>query len=563
MRIRPPEFETSICDVKYHVSLALSVIPRGSWGDVARRFTMIRWGPNCYFGLGGPENYFRIIMLSFVNCIDRSDLIVDRDFVKSMSIDDLLATIPHDSKLPSSVGVVTNIKFGKSIEIRGVEEGDCFRRLAVLMLEEIYAKEEQVLTWAQTDSTKIALQRRMYILTKYRGLLLPKFLEARRLNFVAGHSLSAIDLIVLDMLSDLHRVVLEELRTQMQVHGLAWEMSCYSSLFEDDKRDRGAVIARSNTSTRSLCWLRTKIMRQFDDTLAPASEFFKMFHKQWADVCIEAAQFYISGKLQPVGTFNWCKILAVVRNEKVRDVTVDQTEFCGTFRRGLDVQIVLSDSSSSSSSSHELMDFHVNIPSKNEETSVTQFDSLVDPPVSTDTSVDQISLPTAPTTDVAESFTALRASISRIFVNHEKASRSLIKSVRQEAQNQADITSIELKAVRAQNVVLMTDLVDIRKEVRELKAAFSNDILDFRAQAQENYNNLTTQLSELVDYINRGGNDKKEESSSRGPQPPPDDRDISGSGGSDGRNRGGRSESSRKRHYSSGGPHKRDADYWL
>ncbi|KZV46748.1 hypothetical protein F511_30186 [Dorcoceras hygrometricum] len=58
MRIRPPELETSICDVKYHVSLkgpyctltmtnwflqALSVIPRGSWGDVARRFTMIRW----------------------------------------------------------------------------------------------------------------------------------------------------------------------------------------------------------------------------------------------------------------------------------------------------------------------------------------------------------------------------------------------------------------------------------------------------------------------------------------------------------------------------------------
>ncbi|KZV48139.1 zinc finger CCCH domain-containing protein 1-like [Dorcoceras hygrometricum] len=43
MRIRPPELDTSICDVKYHVSLALSVIPRGSWGDVARRFTMIRW----------------------------------------------------------------------------------------------------------------------------------------------------------------------------------------------------------------------------------------------------------------------------------------------------------------------------------------------------------------------------------------------------------------------------------------------------------------------------------------------------------------------------------------
>ncbi|KZV46891.1 hypothetical protein F511_36183 [Dorcoceras hygrometricum] len=212
---------------------------------------------------------------------------------ESMTIDDLLATIPHDSKIPSSAVVVTKIQFGKSIEIRGVEEGDwyktrlpkipagdkgkeplsekdpikghpareifslicadielliklreqvidevekffnsfSFRRLAVLKLEDIYAKEEQVLTWAQTDSTKIALHRRMYILTKYRELLLRKFLEARRSNFVAGHSLSAIDLIVLDMLSDLHRVVLEELRTQMQLHGLTWEMKCYSSLF--------------------------------------------------------------------------------------------------------------------------------------------------------------------------------------------------------------------------------------------------------------------------------------------------------------------------------------------
>ncbi|KZV32614.1 UDP-rhamnose:rhamnosyltransferase 1 [Dorcoceras hygrometricum] len=110
MRIRPSELETSICDAKYHVSLstrcvlgkwvylvtlamslfdlrdvcivigslatldipmvvdligiyvlkgpyctltmtdwflqALSVIPRGSWGDVARRFTLVQWGYN-------------------------------------------------------------------------------------------------------------------------------------------------------------------------------------------------------------------------------------------------------------------------------------------------------------------------------------------------------------------------------------------------------------------------------------------------------------------------------------------------------------------------------------
>ncbi|KZV49628.1 hypothetical protein F511_08949 [Dorcoceras hygrometricum] len=82
------------------------------------------------------------------------------------------------------------------------------------------------------------------------------------------------------------------------------------------------------------------------------------------------------------------------------------------------------------------------------------------------------------------------------------AFRSLVKSARQESQNQADITSIELKAVRAQNVVLMTDLADTRKEVQELKAACSNDILDFRAQAQENYNTSPpSSLNSLITLI--------------------------------------------------------------
>ncbi|KZV15569.1 hypothetical protein F511_16639 [Dorcoceras hygrometricum] len=45
---------------------ALSVIPRGSWGDVSRRFTMIQ---------------------CFVNSVDMSDLIVDRDYDEATTID--------------------------------------------------------------------------------------------------------------------------------------------------------------------------------------------------------------------------------------------------------------------------------------------------------------------------------------------------------------------------------------------------------------------------------------------------------------------------------------------
>ncbi|KZV32281.1 hypothetical protein F511_18460 [Dorcoceras hygrometricum] len=102
----------------------------------------------------------------------------------------------------------------------------------------------------------------------------------------------------------------------------------------------------------------------------------------------------------------------------------------------------------------------------------------------------------------------------------DQAFRGLIKSIRQEAQNQADVSSIELKAVRAQNVVLMTDLVDTRKEVKDHKAelfqemderlaTIRSELLDFHAQAQENHLNLSTQLGFLVDYINRDGDAKK------------------------------------------------------
>ncbi|KZV20361.1 hypothetical protein F511_16429 [Dorcoceras hygrometricum] len=143
---------------------------------------------------------------------------------ESMSIDDLLATILHESKLPSSAGVVTKIQFGKSIEIRGVEEGD----------------------WYKTRLPKIPAADK----------------GKSRSNFVAGHSLSAIDLIVLDMLSDLHRVGLE-IETQMQVHGLTWEMTCYSSLFEE----ANDLWQRLPKHTVPLM-IELSRQRQFDDTLA-------------------------------------------------------------------------------------------------------------------------------------------------------------------------------------------------------------------------------------------------------------------------------------------------------
>ncbi|KZV17105.1 hypothetical protein F511_18446 [Dorcoceras hygrometricum] len=79
-------------------------------------------------------------------------------------------------------------------------------------------EEELVLSWGETDSTRVYLNRKMYILNKYREFLIRKVLEARKLNFVPGEGSSAMDLKILEKLSDVHMVVIEDLKEQTMTH---------------------------------------------------------------------------------------------------------------------------------------------------------------------------------------------------------------------------------------------------------------------------------------------------------------------------------------------------------
>ncbi|KZV48370.1 hypothetical protein F511_22506 [Dorcoceras hygrometricum] len=128
------------------------------------------------------------------------------------------------------------------------------------------------------------------------------------------------------------------------------------------------------------------------------------------------------------------------------------------------------------------------------------------------------------------------------------------------------------KGFLAHSAAVTADSMDFRKEFRALNAkvtsldeqvaATRNDLLEFRAQAQETLNLITDQLSELISYINRGGNDKKREVSSSRHQPPPDGQNRGRSGGRS--SSGNRSGSSKRRHYSSsGGPFRRSFEDWL
>ncbi|KZV49983.1 hypothetical protein F511_31582 [Dorcoceras hygrometricum] len=210
-----------------------------------------------------------------------------------------------------------------------------------------------------------------------------------------------------------------------------------------------------------------------------------------------------------------------------------------------------------------------------------------------DTAATSFSLPATATPDVTEALAQLRASIEQIkcrddgdklrdtLLLHlhdiEKKLTALfdeqdrvLRELRKDSHDQKHLLSPDIKSsqkqLSAQAATAAFDVVDVRREVKELNAKVTyldeqvttthNDLLEFRATAQETLNHITDQLSELVNYINWGGNDKKgEDSSNRGPQPPPDDQGRPGGGsasrgsgsGGDGRRRGDSGRSSKRR----------------
>ncbi|KZV55765.1 hypothetical protein F511_21261 [Dorcoceras hygrometricum] len=346
---------------------------------------------------------------------------------EQMSLDDILLSIPVDIPLPSTCMEVTKITMGKSIKIPGVTEKTWYlnslpripaddkgkeilvekdpvkgnpakehfslicadidllvdlrakvidevatflhsfslRKLASINFEEMYKKEEQVLSWGETESPQEAIQRKFYILLKYRTVLVWKFLEAWRANFAPGQGSSAVDIQVIELLSSLHLSLLEELAKEARILGLTWTKSCCSLVFEGSPRDRGAIIARNNTNTRSLCWIRTMILvdgvwtvepcadkwvkiprkvvstevplqRQYDDTLPTMSVFFKLLRKRWADVCLEAVEF-CAQRLLPAGSIRSCRSLQL--SESVSSFAPNQptvfavrvSQFCSVF----------------------------------------------------------------------------------------------------------------------------------------------------------------------------------------------------------------------------------------
>ncbi|KZV17649.1 hypothetical protein F511_20198 [Dorcoceras hygrometricum] len=120
-------------------------------------------------------------------------------------------------------------------------------------LNALKAKESLMLEWAGTDSLETAVRRRVYILAKYKEMLLRKILESHRKYHVPGQPWTATASKIIDLLSVAHSKSLEDLIAHQKAQGIPIEQPC-TSTYLDTSIGSGAVLAQFYSMAKSKCW---------------------------------------------------------------------------------------------------------------------------------------------------------------------------------------------------------------------------------------------------------------------------------------------------------------------
>ncbi|KZV17677.1 hypothetical protein F511_15355 [Dorcoceras hygrometricum] len=121
-------------------------------------------------------------------------------------------------------------------------------------------KEKLMLSWAETEFLETAVKRRMYILAKYREMLLRKFLDSHRRFFAPGQPWTAMASQIIALLSVAHSKSLEDILAQQKEHGIIKDRPSSSQFFKDLADNSGAVLAQFYSMAKSTCWVRPMIL---------------------------------------------------------------------------------------------------------------------------------------------------------------------------------------------------------------------------------------------------------------------------------------------------------------
>ncbi|KZV46261.1 hypothetical protein F511_14093 [Dorcoceras hygrometricum] len=123
-------------------------------------------------------------------------------------------------------------------------------------LKDLKEKERLMLAWAETTTLAIAVRRQLYVLIKYRELLLRTILESYQRYLTHDLPWNAVAIQVANLLSVSHSNSIEELKAQQQELNIELVQS-HSSLPAMDYIDSGDVrLAHFYSIANLSCWVR-------------------------------------------------------------------------------------------------------------------------------------------------------------------------------------------------------------------------------------------------------------------------------------------------------------------
>ncbi|KZV28598.1 hypothetical protein F511_34421 [Dorcoceras hygrometricum] len=134
-----------------------------------------------------------------------------------------------------------------------------------------------------------------------------------RINFESGIPTSAIDLQVLDLLSESHHVALINLLEKLRQHKLKWTQPSTSNLLGRADEQGNGIYSQFYPSVSSTSWKKQLPQKPFVDAFAPICVFIEpvqdidsrrpystIFKRKWVEIYTDVIQFSLSGHLQSI-----------------------------------------------------------------------------------------------------------------------------------------------------------------------------------------------------------------------------------------------------------------------
>ncbi|KZV26572.1 cell division control protein 2C [Dorcoceras hygrometricum] len=426
-------------------------------------------------------------------------------------------------------------------------------------LLELKEKEKMMLEWAETDSLETAVKRKMYILAKYREMLLRKFLDSHRKYFIPGQPWTATASQIIDLLTVAHSKSLEALVAQQKEHGLPIEQPC-TSTFLDASVGSGAVLAQFYSLAKSTCWVRPLVLIDgvwtpiqgtdfwrsscklslfvnrkklpetvIEDTFVPHVLFIEPIQYWgaaptliktwgWHRVCTDIVRYHKFGCLRPVREDVCTNI--VIYNLGTERITAS---FSKNFSQGPGIPTVAQEEQLYFVQSPESPPAtSLCLETYTSSTSLSMHFNADDIPLD-DTAAIQTSLPVG-RTEFVEAINDLRAFILQRIDDSNSEILSKLHTLERGLRDTLHDQDANARKLINSGVTAGADSLEIRKEFKALDAkinsldgqvvAIRSEQLEFQARIAADHLSLSTQLGDIVDYI-RGGDAKNGEGSSR------------------------------------------------